>query len=76
MLQVADLKGDERVLDAGCGAGHTALAFAPHVAEVVAMDLSDAMLEQVALLAAERRINQHHAEAGRCGEHPLRRQRV
>ncbi len=56
MLQIADLKGDERVLDAGCGAGHTALAFAPHVAEVVAMDLSDAMLEQVALLAVERGI--------------------
>ena len=56
MLQIADLNGDERVLDAGCGAGHTALAFAPHVAEVVAMDLSDAMLEQVALLAAERGI--------------------
>jgi ubiquinone/menaquinone biosynthesis C-methylase UbiE len=57
MIEVADLKGNERVLDAGCGAGHTALAFAPHVAEVVAMDLSDAMLEQVALLAAERQID-------------------
>ncbi|MEZ4582701.1 MAG: hypothetical protein R3A10_13875 [Caldilineaceae bacterium] len=37
MLQVAGLTGNERVLDAGCGAGHTALAFAPHVREVVAL---------------------------------------
>lgn len=54
MLAAASLGGDERVLDAGSGAGHTALAFAPCVAEVVAVDLSDAMLEQGRRLAAER----------------------
>jgi ubiquinone/menaquinone biosynthesis C-methylase UbiE len=56
MLQVAELTGDERVLDAGCGAGHTALAFAPHVREVIALDLSEAMLAQVQRLAHERGI--------------------
>lgn len=56
MLQVAELTGNERVLDAGCGAGHTALAFAPHVREVVALDLSEAMLNQVQRLAGERGI--------------------
>jgi ubiquinone/menaquinone biosynthesis C-methylase UbiE len=54
MVQVAKLSGTERVLDAGCGAGHTALAFAPRVAQVVAYDLSPAMLEQVEALATER----------------------
>jgi ubiquinone/menaquinone biosynthesis C-methylase UbiE len=42
----------DRVLDVATGAGHTALAFAPHVAEVVAFDLTPAMLEEVARNAA------------------------
>ena len=54
MVQAANLRGDERVLDAGCGAGHTAASFAPHVAEVVALDFTDAMLRQVEVLASER----------------------
>lgn len=57
MVESARLSGSERVLDAGCGAGHTALAFAPHVREVVALDLTPAMTEQVRRLAAERRQN-------------------
>ena len=56
MVQFADLRGTERILDAGCGAGHTALAFAPYVAEVVAYDLTASMLEQVERLAAQRNI--------------------
>ncbi len=56
MVESAQLRGSERVLDAGCGAGHTALAFAPHAAEVVAYDLTPAMLDQVDRLAAERGI--------------------
>jgi ubiquinone/menaquinone biosynthesis C-methylase UbiE len=46
MVAAAELQGTEHVLDAGSGAGHTALAFAPHVARVVAVDLSVAMLAQ------------------------------
>ncbi len=56
MLDLAGLRGDERVLDAGCGPGHTALTFAPHVARVTAVDLADAMLDQGRALAAQRRI--------------------
>ncbi len=48
--------GTERVLDAGTGTGHTALAVAPHVAEVVAVDLTSSMLDQGRLLANERGI--------------------
>jgi ubiquinone/menaquinone biosynthesis C-methylase UbiE len=54
MVQIAEPAGTERVLDAGCGAGHTALAFAPHVAEVIAFDLSPEMLTQVDRLAKAR----------------------
>jgi ubiquinone/menaquinone biosynthesis C-methylase UbiE len=45
MVELAQLRGDERVLDVATGGGHTALAFAPHVREVVASDLTPAMLD-------------------------------
>jgi ubiquinone/menaquinone biosynthesis C-methylase UbiE len=54
LLAAAAPRGAERVLDAGCGAGHTALAFAPLAAEVVGVDLTEAMLEQGRRLATER----------------------
>src|SRR5688572_19180464 len=44
IVELAGLRGDERVLDIATGGGHTALAFAPHVAEVVASDLTPDML--------------------------------
>ncbi len=54
MLAAVPLSGRELVLDAGSGAGHTALAFAPHVARVTSVDLSPAMLAQGERLASER----------------------
>jgi len=56
MVELGAHSGAERVLDLGCGAGHTALAFAPHVAEVVAVDLAEAMLAEGRRLAGERGI--------------------
>lgn len=45
---------DWRMLDVATGAGHTALAFAPIVREVIASDLTPEMLEQARKLAVER----------------------
>jgi ubiquinone/menaquinone biosynthesis C-methylase UbiE len=45
LIELARPRGDERVLDVATGGGHTALAFAPHVREVVASDLTPRMLE-------------------------------
>ena len=56
LVAAAALTGSETVLDAGSGAGHTALAVAPHAATVVSVDLSAAMLAQGHRLAAERGI--------------------
>jgi ubiquinone/menaquinone biosynthesis C-methylase UbiE len=54
MLEAWPLRGDETLLDAGTGTGHTALAFAPLVGRVVAVDLTEPMLEQGRRLAEER----------------------
>src|SRR5688572_5469936 len=43
-----------QMLDVATGAGHTAMAFAPHVAHVTATDLTPRMLEVAAGLAQKR----------------------
>jgi SAM-dependent methyltransferase len=53
MLEASDLSDTARVLDVGTGTGHTALAFAPRVAQVTGIDLTEAMLDQARRLAAE-----------------------
>lgn len=57
LVHTAGLTGQEVVLDAGCGAGHTALALAPFAAEVIAVDLTEPMLEQARQLAAGRKLS-------------------
>lgn len=54
MLAAADPSPGVRVLDLGCGAGHTALAFAARGAEVTGLDLTAAMLAQGRRMAGER----------------------
>lgn len=56
-----------RVLDVATGAGHTAMAFAPRVAHVVASDVTDEMLAQATQLAADKGLTNFetaHADAG------------
>jgi ubiquinone/menaquinone biosynthesis C-methylase UbiE len=43
-----------RALDLGCGGGHVSYRIAPHVSEVIAVDVSSQMLETVSTAAAER----------------------
>ncbi|MFQ5417530.1 MAG: class I SAM-dependent methyltransferase [Myxococcota bacterium] len=54
MLAAAAIRGHERLLDVGCGAGHTALAFAAAGADVEALDLTGEMLIQGRRMAEER----------------------
>jgi ubiquinone/menaquinone biosynthesis C-methylase UbiE len=54
VVSLAGLRSDHRVLDLGCGPGFLAVAFAPHVREVVGIDPEPAMLEQGVSYAAER----------------------
>lgn len=57
LVELAALRGDEHVLDVATGAGHTALAFAPNVKDVVASDLTPRMLEVAQDLAAKRGVD-------------------
>jgi ubiquinone/menaquinone biosynthesis C-methylase UbiE len=54
VVELARPRLQDLALDIATGAGHTALALAPHVAQVVAYDLTPQMLEQVARNAAAR----------------------
>jgi ubiquinone/menaquinone biosynthesis C-methylase UbiE len=54
VTQLAQPKRTDRALDVASGAGHTALALAPYVAEVVAFDLTPQMLDEIARNAAAR----------------------
>jgi SAM-dependent methyltransferase len=56
-----------RVLDVATGAGHTAAAFAPHVAHVIASDITEEMLAEAQKIAAGRgfsNIETARADAG------------
>ncbi len=54
LVELTQPQPDWRVLDVATGAGHTALAFAPHVAQVIASDITPEMLAETARLAQER----------------------
>ncbi|WP_156681024.1 class I SAM-dependent methyltransferase [Sphingomonas profundi] len=49
-------RGSDRVLDLGCGGGHVSYRAAPHVGQVVACDVTPAMIAAVLTEAAERGI--------------------
>ncbi|MDX2158122.1 MAG: methyltransferase domain-containing protein [Hyphomicrobiaceae bacterium] len=54
LVELVGPKSSWVALDVATGAGHTAAQFAPHVARVVASDLTPEMLAQVRKLAAEK----------------------
>lgn len=60
-----------RVLDLGCGAGHASFAVAPFAQEVVALDLTAAMLATTEAAAHERGLTQIRTVQGSVGELPF-----
>jgi ubiquinone/menaquinone biosynthesis C-methylase UbiE len=53
-VALVDPQPADVVLDVATGAGHLALALAPHVARVVAFDMTESMLQQTLATAGER----------------------
>ncbi len=56
LLELTKPQAHWLALDVSTGAGHTALTFAPHVAQVTAVDLTPEMLQTASRLANERGI--------------------
>lgn len=54
LVELTEPKPHWRVLDIATGAGHTALAFAPHVAKATATDITEEMLAETRKLAKAR----------------------
>src|SRR5689334_25177692 len=71
LVELAHLRGDEQVLDIATGGGHTALAFAPHVREVVATDLTTRMLEAAETYAREQGVTNVRFERADAEELPF-----
>ena len=71
MIKVLSPSSDSLVLDAGCGAGHTALAFAVNAGHVIACDFTRTMLDQVETLARERSIDNVSAQLADVDDLPF-----
>src|SRR5690242_119976 len=65
LVRLAEPRPTDLALDIATGAGHVALAFAPHVAHVVAYDLTPQMLEETERRAAARGLGNVRARGGR-----------
>jgi len=57
LVEIANPQADWHVLDVGTGTGHTALAFATHVSEVIGLDLTEEMLVEARKLASTRDVD-------------------
>jgi ubiquinone/menaquinone biosynthesis C-methylase UbiE len=57
LVELVRPEGHWQALDIATGAGHTAAAFAPHVARVIASDVTEEMLEETKKLAAAKRLS-------------------
>jgi len=67
MLELVPARPDWRVLDIATGGGHTALAFAPRVREVLATDITQEMLEAAEKFVRGKGVtNVTFAEADAC----------
>ena len=71
LVSLAEPRATDAALDTATGAGHTALAFAPHVQSVVAYDLTPAMLAETAKNAAQRGLTNVTTQQGPAEELPF-----
>jgi ubiquinone/menaquinone biosynthesis C-methylase UbiE len=71
LAELANQARPARVLDLGCGAGHASIAVAAGAGEVVAYDLTQPMLDQVALLAQERGVGNVRTRQGDVTQLPF-----
>lgn len=71
LVELAHVQPTDRVLDVATGTGHTAFAFAPHVREVMATDITPEMLAEGEKLKAELGMNAQRVEFRIADAHDL-----
>jgi len=71
LVDCAQPQANWRALDIATGTGHTAFALSPHVREIVALDLTPAMLDEARGLAAKRGITNVRFIVGDAQELPF-----
>ena len=71
IVVLAEPQPQWHVLDVATGAGHLAAAFAPHVAHVIASDITDEMLREAAKLAASRNLTNMTTATAEAGALPF-----
>jgi ubiquinone/menaquinone biosynthesis C-methylase UbiE len=71
LVELTEPKPHWRVLDVATGAGHTALAFAPHVAKVTATDITEEMLAETRKLAKARGLTNVKALTAKAEDLPF-----
>ena len=71
LVELVRPSSSDRLLDIATGAGHVALAFAPHVDRAVALDLTPSMLRIVEGLARERGLDNLETIEARAEELPF-----
>jgi ubiquinone/menaquinone biosynthesis C-methylase UbiE len=71
VVELAQPQPGDAALDIATGTGHTALALAPHVASVVAFDLTEKMLTEAARNAADRGLKNVFTRLGMAEDLPF-----
>ena len=71
MVELVDPQSHWHCLDIATAAGHTAFAFAPHVAEVTATDLTDEMVDLAATRADEKQLTNVRTQVADAEELPF-----
>lgn len=72
VVDLAQPKAEDAALDIATGAGHTALALAPHVARVIAYDLTQEMLRETRRNATARGLTNVYTQRGPAEKLPFR----
>lgn len=72
VVELAQPKAGDAALDIATGAGHTALALAPHVARVIAYDLTREMLRETRRNATARGLTNVYTQRGPAEKLPFR----
>jgi ubiquinone/menaquinone biosynthesis C-methylase UbiE len=72
VVELAQPKAEDAALDIATGAGHTALALAPHVARVIAYDLTQEMLRETRRNAVARGLTNVYTQRGAAETLPFR----